>query len=39
VVLFHHQLDRRDEALDALAERCGDEPEVLVVAESLMLSL
>jgi len=39
VVLFHHQPDRPDDALDELAKRFGPEPQVIVAAESLVLEL
>ena len=39
VVLFHHQPDRSDDALDELGRRFGPEPEVLVAAESMVLEL
>ena len=38
VVLFHHQPDRSDESLDALAERFATEPGVIVATESLVLA-
>jgi phosphoribosyl 1,2-cyclic phosphodiesterase len=39
VVLFHHQPDRSDDALDELPKRFGPEPQVIVAAESLVLEL
>ncbi len=39
VVLFHHQPDRTDDALDELPKRFGAEPQVIVAAESLVLEL
>ena len=39
VVLFHHQPDRTDNALDELPKRFGPEPQVIVAAESLVLEL
>ena len=39
VVLFHHQPDRSDDALDELPRRFGPGPEVIVAAESLVLQL
>jgi phosphoribosyl 1,2-cyclic phosphodiesterase len=39
VVLFHHQPDRTDNALDELPKRFGAEPQVIVAAESLVLEL
>lgn len=39
VVLFHHQPDRSDDALDELPKRFCAEPQVIVAAESLVLEL
>ncbi len=39
VVLFHHQPDRSDDALDELPRRFGPRPQVIVAAESLVLEL
>lgn len=39
VVLFHHKPNRTDEQLDAIGDRFGSEPEVLVAAESMVLQL
>ncbi len=39
VVLFHHQPDRTDNALDELPKRFGPKPQVIVAAESLVLEL
>jgi phosphoribosyl 1,2-cyclic phosphodiesterase len=39
VVLFHHQPDRSDEALDRLAERFAPDPPVTIASESLVLEL
>ena len=39
VVLFHHQPDRTDDALDELADRFGPVPQAIVAAESLVLEL
>ncbi|MGO9333427.1 MAG: MBL fold metallo-hydrolase [Acidimicrobiales bacterium] len=39
VVLFHHQPDRTDNALDELPKRFGPAPQVIVAAESLVLEL
>jgi hypothetical protein len=38
-VLFHHQPDRSDDALDELPKRFCAEPQVIVAAESLVLEL
>jgi phosphoribosyl 1,2-cyclic phosphodiesterase len=39
VVLFHHQPDRTDKALDELPKLFDAEPRVVVAAESLVLDL
>jgi len=39
VVLFHHQPDRTDNALDELGKRFGRTTQVIVAAESLVLEL
>jgi ribonuclease BN (tRNA processing enzyme) len=39
VVLFHHQPDRTDNALDELEKRFDAETQVVVAAESLVLQL
>jgi phosphoribosyl 1,2-cyclic phosphodiesterase len=38
-VLFHHKPDRTDDALDRLAARYGDDGDVLVASEDLVLTL
>ena len=39
VVLFHHKPDRTDAQLDAIAERFGPAPVVLIASESMVLEL